>query len=1042
MPHVLFRLIALASLAVLLAACGEEPPEDQLAGEGPESLVTLAVEVEAPAEGDTLGLARSTFQTDKAGAAWYDALAAPGDDPAMGFTVDGRTALHGWRWWSDADSIALGPADRIRGIARPDVAIRSYMERDTSGFVARVLGQLQGERPARISERVTLLDRRGALLVEVADSIGVVGFRPVRSERRAAGDYRARDVGGVLVFAAAADVPTDSAVVPEGPIWTAVAAEDGVVRSASAAADVPEGGRDAAFRLGEVAFQTPGALVVATGPTPEAAAQAARSALASAEPLRQRRSERLAALVDGIGFQTEDPTTDAAFRWAAVSLDALVREDSSRAYLASGLPNAEPGSYPSAIWTVGAFLDTGRWELARDLVTTFGDAQEFDRRTDLLGRAPDLVPFGEDPVFATADGTLLFLDAAGDYVRTTGDRGLVSGGPNFWFKTVFALRGIYEPDGRNGNATDSLGFVVSRGRRGTWLEADPERGGIARRGAPAEAQGALYQALGTATDFARIMGVSQRSSARWYADTSRVLLRQFDRQFVRDGRIADVVTPGGAAAELRPGGLLALSMLAGLPAERRGSLARQLAEQLVFPYGVASLAQTDSLFHPYLIAPDFYTPEAARTNGAVWTWLAGPVATLMAETGGGAAAAQLLDNQETLLLDRGVIGAIPELVAGHPAEAGALPTVGGAPVQPWSLASYLRGTIEGLVGAEYESADTLVVAPRLPEAWGQTSVRMRMGEGAVVLTMAGTPEAFDLRAEPQGTLPEGATLVLEAAGLRVPVALTQAQGDTLVVAREPLAVSVRADGATVNGEEVRVERTPRLADWSGFAFAQPELRDEYPVMRAIENRRELGAEQILRDNPRAGLALTQTDPDGDDWGATSTYTYPTGVAPGVLDATYLEVARDDSTTYFRAEFAELGESSETMVAFALDTEEDGADVVGRGADYRFPEERGYEYIVFVGDGIVVEDAAGREIGRLNGQSVFDPASGSLQFALPTFVVPTLPRGTRVTMLVGAREPGGVGSFRPVTDEASAETGGGRVDRQSPNVYDVVVGRVR
>ena len=1028
--------LVLAALALALAGCGDDLPEAALAGEGPASLVALAVEVEAPDGGDTLDVARSTVQVGPGSASWYDALAAPGDDRAMGFAVGGRTVLHGWRWWTDADSVALGPAERIRGIARPDVAIRSYMERDTSGFVARIIGQFQGERPARLSERVTVL-AGDALLVEVGDEMGVVGFRPVRSERRAAGDYRVRDEGGVLVFAAAADVPTDSTVVPEGPIWTAVAG--GTVRSSSAAADVPEAGRDAAFRLGEVAFETPGAVVVATGPTASAAAAAARTALADADARRERRSERLAALVEAVAFETEDETTNAAVRWAAVSLDALVREDSARVTIEAGLPGAAPPSFPSAMWTVGAFLDTGQWERARGLITTYGDAQRFDRRTDLLGRAPDLVPSEGDPVFATADGTLVFLDAAGDYVRATGDRGLVSGGPNFWFKTVFALRGVYEPDSRNGSAMDSLGFVVARGRRGTWLEADPERGGLRRRGPTAEAQGALYQALGTATDFARIMGVSQRSSARWYADTSRVLLRQFDRQFVRSDLVADGLDGDG---QVRPGGLLALAQLDGLPADRRAALAQALAGRLVFPYGVASLAQTDSLFHPYLVAEDFYTPEAARTGGAVWTWLAGPVATLLAETGGAAPAAELLENQARLLLDRGVVGAIPELVSGHPTEANALPSVGGAPLQPWSLAGYLRGVYEGLVGAEYAAADTLVIAPRLPEAWGETTVRMRLGGGHVTLALDGDAEGLEARVTPEGDLSERATLVVEAAGRRVPVSLARSEGDTLVVAREPFTVELSASGAEVDGDEVPSASARPLGDWSAFAFAQPEIRDEYPVMRAIENRRELGPGLIVRDNPRASVVLTQTDPDGDDWGATSTFTYPTGLPAGVLDATYMEVARDDSTTYFRAEFTNLGSTAGTMVAFVLDTEEGGAERVGRGADYAFPEDRGYEYVVFVGDGLVVEDDAGREVGRLDGQSVFDLATGSLQFALPSFIVPSLSGGDRVTMLVGARAPDGVGAFRRVEDDASDETGGGRVDRQSANVYDVVTGRVR
>ena len=142
--------------------------------------------------------------------------------------------------------------------------------------------------------------------------------------------------------------------------------------------------------------ETPGALAVATGPTPQAAAAAARAALATGAARREARSERLAAIVDGIGFDTQDETTDTAVRWAVLTLEALTVRDSSRVSLLAGLPGAEPTSYPSAALAVGAFLDTGRWETARALLTTMGDAQRFDRRLDLLGRAPDLVRLGTD----------------------------------------------------------------------------------------------------------------------------------------------------------------------------------------------------------------------------------------------------------------------------------------------------------------------------------------------------------------------------------------------------------------------------------------------------------------------------------------------------------------------------------------------------------------------------------------------------------------------------------------------------------------------
>ena len=1048
----LSRLAAVVLLAVFLAACGPDAPELRLAAGGPEVLAALAVEGTPPA--DSLAETRTAFQTDGAGSAWFGALAGPSDNAATGFAVGGERVLSGWRWWLDTDSVGLGPADRVRGVARPDLAARAYEQQDTSGFVTSLFNRVRGETPARLSERITLLDgapgQPGALLVEIEDEIGTVGFRPVASDRRLAADYRVQREGGTLVFARADRVPTDSTVVPEGPVWTAVATSGGEVRSTGVVDAVPEAGRDASYSLGEVAVETPARIAVATGPTPAAAAAAARAAVEGAAAARERRSARMAALIDDLGFSTRDATTTAAVRWAALTLEALTVRDSSRVYVQAGLPGQEAASYPSAITTMGALVMTGRWADARNLLTTFGAAQRFDRRMDLLGRAPDLVPYGGDPTFATADGTPLFLTAAGDYVRATGDRSLVAGSANFWFKTVFALRGIYESDRRNGNATDTLGFLATREPRGTWLDTDPDAGGLRRVGAPAEAQGALVGALATATQFARIMGVSGRSSAVWYADTSRVLVRQTAARFgASNGLLADRIDVGlQRSPDIRPGGLLLLARTPGFP--DRAQHARALSERLVFPYGVASLDQADSLFHPYLTAAGLYSPESARSNGAVWTWIAGPVATLMAETGGAGPAADLLAAQARLLLDRGTVGAIPELVSGHPRAEETPPAVGGAPVQPWSVAGYLEAVYRGLLGVSYPSADTLALAPRLPEAWGETTVRLRLGEGHVRLTLDGGADALRARVEPEGDLPAGATLRLTGGDAVVTVALGEVQGDTLTVPRDAFEVELSGGRAEVDGDDVAASSAPpQGVAWDGFVFAEPQVREEYPVMRAVADQRALGPAQILRDDLTASVALTQTDPDGDDWGSTSTFTYPEGYPEGVLDATYLEVARDDSTTYFRAEFTALAERSvlgfpPTFVALVIDTEDGGERTVGRNARYGFAPDEGFEYVVFAGDGLVVEDGQGRELGRLapGDGSVFDPANGSLAFSVPTFILPRLQRGARVTLLVGALEPGGVGSFRDVERDASDTVGGGRVDNRAPNVYDVIVGRIR
>ena len=1040
MLHTFSRpLFLVLTFAVALSGCAggcSDPTEILLANEGPESLAALAVETGPRPKSDTLSEARATVQASGGGAYYYDALAYAQDDPAMGLTVGGEKVLDGWSWWLDVDSLVLGAPDRHRGVARPDFAVRAYLERDSSDFIASLLNKVKGDDRARFVERITLLDSRdstAALLVEAVDSLGVVAYRPAIASGASADS--ARVVGESLVFFA-------------GGTWNAVRATGGTPRLRDIAT-APEAGRDAANVPGEVSFSTPGKVVVATGSSPAAADSLAGLALQNADAQRQRRAERLAGVVDRVPLATEDVEFDRAFRWAAVTLDMLVAEDSTRLTLATGLPGASPQPGLSTISATQALLDLGRWEEARKLLTTFGDAQLFDRRADLLGRAPNVVTASGEAEFTTADATPLFLAASGDYVRATGDRSLVTGGSNFWFKSVFAMRGLYEADSRNGNALDARGFLVSRDGRTAWMETDPAGGGFQRRGPTAEAQGALYRALGTVREYAEIMGVAGRSNTQWYADTAQVLQGQFRQRFLSDSGIADRLDASGQpAGGVRPTGLLALSAF-DLPAADKARLARGLAEQLAYPYGVGTLPQSDSLFHPFLREREFYPEGAARYGGVVSTWLAGPLARLMAETGGAEPAWELTQAQAQLVTGRGVVGAIPEFLDAHPRQAAGQVGVGGAPVQPWSVIELVRTAMEGFVGASWPDASTLQVQPRLPESWGETTTRLRLGDGAVDLTLRQSGSEVTATVAPEGRFAEGAVLRLVGPGGAVRVPLAMAQGDTAFVAREPFEVEINGASASIAGEAAEVEAVDAAPEaWEGFAFVQPDLRDEYPVMRAVENKRDLSGDQILQTNMSARVIATQTDPDGDDWGSTNTFTYPEDIAPGVLDVTYLEVTEDDSTTYVRIEFATLealaSGASPTIVSVAFDTEEGGEQRVGRNSLFDFPNGEGYEYVVHIGDGISIENARGQGLGALpgGGASGFDPAAGTLEFSIPHFVMPALGRGAKVVVLVGPRTSGsGLGEFRDVLRDASGDSGGGKVDDRAPNVYDFIVGRV-
>jgi len=134
----------------------------------------------------------------------------------------------------------------------------------------------------------------------------------------------------------------------------------------------------------------------------------------------------------------------------------------------------------------------------------------------------------------------------------------------------------------------------------------------------------------------------------------------------------------------------------------------------------------------------------------------------------------------------------------------------------------------------------------------------------------------------------------------------------------------------------------------------------------------------------------------------------------------------------------------TLVALAFDTEEDGQTEVGRNSRYRFPSAAGYEYIVFVGEGLRIEDGRGRVLGEFTevGDALFDVSESAITFSLPKFVLPALGRGTEVTILVGARDDGGgVGAFRSVQERGDSNIGGGKINPRDPNIYDVVNARV-
>lgn len=1037
-------LLGLAGLGV--AGCGGEAyiPSD-LGEREPAALARLAVEADTSAD-------RSFFLADQTGTFFYDALAGEQTDPAMGFIAGDFRLLDGWRWWFYQDSVALGPDALTGGIVRPDFAARAYQQADTSGFFESLIRRVQGDDLSQLTEVITLAD--GALYVEIPDSVGTLELIPTFSDRRTPQDYEVQAQGTTLLVARG-----NFLEAKEGnprPVWLAVAAADGQAVRQGAELKDALGARARGVALGRVRFETPGVVAFASGNTAEDAAANVQRALATRENRLERRTERLLAVLDRSTIRTEDEDFNRAFDWARLSLDALAREDSVRFTFAPGIPGADTPTGRSTLTAFeGALLATGRWEEARKVLLTYGRAQRRDRRIDVFGRIPNEFAAGR-PQYTTVDATPLFVSAVGDYLRTTGDRGIITdNGAEFWTRTVYAVRGLYDdvatPDGYLRNNPGQ-----------TWVQPFDGRGRTPRANRAAEVQGRFYRALRAMQPIARIMGqISGRpTSAAAYGDSAAALQRRFERDFVRDDRVADVLTTAGAPSDrLRPSPLFALRDL-DLDAETERIILRRLAADLAYPYGVSTLPQTDSLFYPYLNEPDYYEPGAARYDGTIWTWLSGPLVSLLVETGAADRAYEQTESLTHLILDRGVVGAAAENLDAHPHRSGeegdgelvGEPYVGGAPVQPWTLAEFVRNAYQDYAGIRYQSGRTVVLEPHLPESWGETQARFRLGSGTVRATMRQSGSELAVGLVPEGRLPRGATVRVHAFGTVKVVPLVEVRGDTLVVPLDSIAVTLTPDDVTVGGEAVEADSSYTLPDaafWDGFAWAEPEVADEYPVMRQVKQARQLDASQVSRTNPLAIPTLSRTDPDGDDWGTTATYTYPADFPRGVLDASYLEVTEDDSTTYFRIEFnaltgaATLGYQP-TLIALAFDTEEGGKVEVGRNSRYVFaPKSAGFEYIAFVSDGLQVEDAQGRVLGSFPelGDALFSVEDATITFSLPKFVLPDLARGTTVTLLTGARADGSEVAFRDVGERATTLVGGGKINRSDPNIYDVINARI-
>jgi glycogen debranching enzyme len=464
--------------------------------------------------------------------------------------------------------------------------------------------------------------------------------------------------------------------------------------------------------------------MIAVGPSRDAVRGQLLQAEANHDLWQRQRRARLEGLINGQhALWTDDPRLTRALRWTTLTMAELVTRQRGEGIYA-GLPwFNEYWGRDSFISLTGATLVTGQFETARAVLMSFAQFQDLDPKSPFHGRVPNIVKVGSID-YHTTDGTPRFIIALHDYVRYSGDRTVVK---DLYPNIVASIEGALK------NWTDASGYLVHKDNE-TWMDARraSDLASYSPRATRANDIQALWHAqLLAGAEFARMTG-DEAAATRWAAAAERVRV-QFTHDFVdaKGDRIADhLKADGGADFTLRPNQLFALDLCTDRAAAAR--CLRKAWEGLVFPWGVTTLDPKDPFFHPFHLAPGLYHKDEAYHNGAVWPWLNGIAMQRLLEHDQPEPAWTLFQNMNSLVLERGVVGGLPENLDAYPHSGDTWPRLTGTFLQAWSNAEQLRVWYQHFLGLRPDLLrDEVLLAPRLPFGLNRADVTVRIGAGTL-----------------------------------------------------------------------------------------------------------------------------------------------------------------------------------------------------------------------------------------------------------------------------------------------------------------------
>lgn len=415
------------------------------------------------------------------------------------------------------------------------------------------------------------------------------------------------------------------------------------------------------------------------------------------------------------------PELDKALDWITITMDELITCQQGNGIYA-GLPwFNEYWGRDMFISMPGACLVTGQFDVAKEILKDFVKLQDTDPESETYGRIPNRANL-EGILYNTTDGTPRLVIQAYELAQYSGDT-------EFLADLYPAIK--MSIDASIANYTDEKGYLT-HADADTWM--DVKRNGIpgSPRGNRAnDIQALWYGQLVAGAKIAALM--DDYGSAETWSGLAQMLAANFEQDFCNkdESLVYDHLnTDGSVDLQFRPNQLYCFDLIN--DDDFKQKVTRRVWEELVYPWGVASLAQWDLQFHPQHENWNYYHKDDAYHNGTIWLWNNGIAMQRMIEYGQVDAAWELFKNMNRQALHEGAVGSLSENADAHPREGQAWVNRSGTFLQAWSNAEHLRTWYQYFLGIRPDLLNgIIVVEPRIPSEITYLKTSVKVGNGTL-----------------------------------------------------------------------------------------------------------------------------------------------------------------------------------------------------------------------------------------------------------------------------------------------------------------------